>query len=132
MNNKGFTLVELLAAISILAIISIIAVPNVIGIINKNRKEAYINDAKILISKAEYEKRKGNISGNVDDITKIDTSDIDESPSGKSYTVFTYDFSTKTITLTDGCYTVSGNLDDLNGDSRLSFVTKNASPASGC
>lgn len=54
MNKKGFTLVELLAVISILSIILLIAVPNVISIIDRNRKETYIEDAKRFVSLVEY------------------------------------------------------------------------------
>lgn len=53
-NKKGFTLIELLAVIVILSIIMIVAVPNVIAIINKQEKNAYINDAKKLITMAKY------------------------------------------------------------------------------
>lgn len=53
-NKKGFTLIELLAVIVILSIIMIVAVPNVIAVINKQEKNAYINDAKKLITMAKY------------------------------------------------------------------------------
>lgn len=53
-NKKGFTLIELLAVLTLLAIIMIIAVPNVISIIEKNRKEAMLNDAKRLIAATQY------------------------------------------------------------------------------
>lgn len=40
-NNKGFTLVEVLAVIVIIAIIGMIAVPNVINSINTGKKASY-------------------------------------------------------------------------------------------
>ena len=55
MNNKGFTLVELLAVISIIAILSIIAVPNVVSVIDNNKKDQMLSDAKKMISQAKYE-----------------------------------------------------------------------------
>lgn len=58
-NKKGFTLVELLAVIAILGVIMVIAVPNVMGIIDKNKKDTYISDAKQLLTLAEYKFRSG-------------------------------------------------------------------------
>ena len=46
MNKKGFTLVELLGVLIILSIIMLIAVPNVISILDKNKKNFFIADAK--------------------------------------------------------------------------------------
>lgn len=57
LNNKGFTLVELLAAMVILAAIMAIAVPNVLGILNNSRADAYVEDAQKLLSLAEYKFR---------------------------------------------------------------------------
>ena len=58
MNNKAFTLVELLAIIVILAIIAIITTPNVINLINdskdslnKRQKEQILNAARMYGSK---------------------------------------------------------------------------------
>ncbi len=45
-NEKGFTLIELIAVVVILAVIMLIAVPNVVSTINKNKKESFIEDAK--------------------------------------------------------------------------------------
>lgn len=45
-NEKGFTLIELIAVVVILAVIMLIAVPNVVSTINKNKKETFIEDAK--------------------------------------------------------------------------------------
>ena len=122
MNNKGFTLVELLATISILAIISIIAIPNVISMMEKNKKEAYISDAKKFYTLVEYEKRKDSSLTDPIQFSQVDTSDIDKSPSDENY-VSGY-VNGSNICLTDGEYVVSGSLNDLNGDNRLEKVNK--------
>ena len=56
-NNKGFTLIELLAAMVILAAIMVVAVPNVMGILNNSKADTSVEDAKKLLSLAEYEFR---------------------------------------------------------------------------
>ena len=53
-NNKGFTLIELLAVVVILAVIMTLAIPNIVSTINKNKKEALIEDAKKFQASAEY------------------------------------------------------------------------------
>lgn len=54
MNNKGFTLIELIAAITILSIIMLLAVPNVISVVNKNKNQVYINDGRKMVTLAKY------------------------------------------------------------------------------
>lgn len=60
LNKRGFTLIELLAAMVILAVIMVIAVPNVMGILTQSRANAYVEDAKKLISLAEYKFRSNS------------------------------------------------------------------------
>ena len=43
MNNKGFTLLEVIMVVAILGIITLILVPNVITLIEKNREKEYEN-----------------------------------------------------------------------------------------
>ncbi len=57
MNKKGFTLIELLASLAILSIIMIVAVPNVVSMLDKNKKDILVSDAKRLASLAESELR---------------------------------------------------------------------------
>ena len=45
MNNKGFTLTELLVTLVVLAIISAITIPNITGILEDNRINVAIEDA---------------------------------------------------------------------------------------
>lgn len=41
MNNKGFTLIEIIMVIAILALLAILTTPNVISLINKNKVDDY-------------------------------------------------------------------------------------------
>ena len=90
MNNKGFTLVELLAVISIIAILSIIAVPNVVSVIDNNKKDQMLSDAKKLISQAKYQvtmdktiRQSGNYKFTFTTLNK--TGDIGLDPDGGNY-----------------------------------------------
>ena len=91
MDKKGFTLIELLGVIVILSIIMLIAVPNITSVLERNKKETYLADAKKLIAQAEYEIRNGDIekpnSTNIVKITLsyLGTNDVNKDPDGNSY-----------------------------------------------
>ncbi len=93
MNKKGFTLIELLATIAILALLMLVAVPNVMSTIDKNKQDTYVEDAKKMITLAEYEVRSDSsielptTSGNciVLLLSSLDLSDFNEGPEGGSY-----------------------------------------------
>ena len=53
-NNKGFTLIELIASMVILAMLMLVTVPNVVGILAQNKKNAYSEDAAKMVSSAKY------------------------------------------------------------------------------
>lgn len=59
-NSKGFTLVELLAAIVILGILIGVSVPLITRLLDNSRNKIYINDAKKLITQAEYKMKASN------------------------------------------------------------------------
>lgn len=52
-NNKGFTLVEVLAMLLVLGIIVGITIPNITGILGSQKENILIEDAKKLINDAE-------------------------------------------------------------------------------
>lgn len=91
LNKKGFTLIELLAAMVILAAIMAIAVPNIMGILNNSKANAYVEDAKKLLSLAEYEFRgdptKSPTPGNcvVMNLSYLDNSEFENAPNNGSY-----------------------------------------------
>ena len=53
-NNKGFTLIEIIAVIVILGILSIMVVPRIYDLFDDSRKNIYIEDAIRLISEAQF------------------------------------------------------------------------------
>ena len=92
LSNKGFTLIELLAAMVILAAIMLIAVPNIMGILSNSRANTYVEDAKKLLSLAEYEFRgtstidrpaKGSCIAM--SLQYLDNSELENAPNGGSY-----------------------------------------------
>ncbi|WP_066257929.1 prepilin-type N-terminal cleavage/methylation domain-containing protein [Neobacillus drentensis] len=52
-EQKGMTLIELLAVIVILAIISAIAIPSILGLINNSKKDAHVANAQQMINSAK-------------------------------------------------------------------------------
>ena len=98
MNNRGFTLVELLAVLAIIAIIGMIAVPNVISIVDNNKKDLMLQDAQKMVSLAKAEVMKDRVFR--DDPTKteityklrdLDTKDVlKEDPDGGTYNLDSY------------------------------------------
>lgn len=92
-NSKGFTLVELLAAIVILGILLFAAAPTILNMVETNRNKMYVDAAKKLISKAEYELRASSSkiekpdTGDVIAISLVylDSSDFDNAPGNGEY-----------------------------------------------
>lgn len=91
MNKKGFTLVELLGVITILSIIMLIAIPNITSVLDKNKRQNYLVDAKKLITQTEYEIRRGEIEKpKTNEILRVSlnylgTSDVSKDPDGNAY-----------------------------------------------
>ena len=53
MNDKGFTLLEVILVVAILGVITLIAVPSVSSLLNKNKDDQYENLKKSIISAAK-------------------------------------------------------------------------------
>ena len=64
MNNKGFTLVEVLAVLVILSVILVIAVPKVMSIIEDAKMGTLESTAKMIASQAEKQKVQNTVLGN--------------------------------------------------------------------
>ena len=63
-NNKGFTLVELLAVIAILAILVIIALPNVLKMFNDAKKNSFLTETKTIYSEVSKKYISETMKGN--------------------------------------------------------------------
>ena len=77
-NNKAFTLVELLAVIVILAVILVIAVPSIMSTITESRKGALASSAKLIASSAETAYISNQTLGITDEIRCEDVSNYTE------------------------------------------------------
>lgn len=93
MNKKGFTLIELLAVVIILGVIMTIAVPNVLSMLDRNKKDTFIEHAKTMVNQAEYTLRKDtsidypekNEDAIILTLEYLNTDDISESPYNTKY-----------------------------------------------
>lgn len=87
-NKKGFTLIELLAVIAIISILVLIAIPGVIGIFIKSKKNIFLSESKIAITKSEdkyaYENANGNI---INHVSSLDETNLNLSGTKLSYNI---------------------------------------------
>lgn len=105
MNNKGFTLVELLAVITILSILMLIAVPNIVGAVKRSRDKTFVEDAKKMISMAQYYQAKNTTKTGKFSLSQLD--DSREIVNGPNNGLYDRDNSYVNITNSNGyVYTV--------------------------
>ncbi len=108
MNKKGFTLIELIATITILSIIMMIAIPNVISVLNKNKAQTYVNDARKMITLAKYRfESDANISRPTNNscvlitLKNLDRTELNKGPENgrydleQSFVLITYNLTTR-------------------------------------
>lgn len=92
-NTKGFTLVELLAALVILGVLMIFSVPIILGMLDSSRNKIYIDDAKKMIAQVEYRIRSSNStiakpsegSAIVISLAYLESTDFDNPPNNGEY-----------------------------------------------
>ena len=94
MNQKGFTLIELLATIAILAMIMVVAVPSIMSTLDKSKRRTYVEDAKKMLTLAEYKFRANTtieepsgVNAIVFPLSSMDLTDFSDGPEGGSYDV---------------------------------------------
>lgn len=83
-NNKGFTLIEVLAVVVIIALLGLIAIPSVISTINKEKQTSYtilinsiITGSQLLYEEIDYNKTTINQFGNLSGIVTIKNNTIE-------------------------------------------------------
>jgi len=134
MNKKGFTLVELLGIIVILSLIMFIAIPNITSLVQKNKRNTYIVDAKKMVSLVEYDLRKGNKekpnNGEEVKVTlkALSTSDVEKDSDGNVYDV---DKSYVKVTRLNGYLVYYVQLVSCNGNSCSGIIETNVDNLDG-
>ena len=136
MNKKAFTMVELIAIITIIGVILLFALPNITATLERNKKDAMINDAKDFVEKAKNyinmnKTKRENPTGTYK-LSDVDPrQEIKTSPFGNAYYRSTskvdvyLDGNTYVykVTLTDGKYKINTKtLKELNSDSKYTYV----------
>ena len=78
MNNKGFTLIEILAVLVILSMAALIVVPNIHKTVDQTKDTSFASNAKIITSKANgmYKQEKYKNNTNIFIENKIYLKDI--------------------------------------------------------
>ena len=113
MENKGFTLVELLAVIAILAILVIIALPNVLKMFNDSKKNSFLTEAKTIYSEVSKKYISESMKGNkLTYVSSEDDTKLDMTGKSLKYCILlNADGSVKSMKVSNGTWIVelSGN-----------------------
>ena len=92
-NNKGFTLIEVIAVVALLGILAVFAVPRVYDLVTNSRNRVYVEDAIRLIAQARYSMNAKSVKIEKPDIGEsivfsmkyLSSGDFQNPPNGGSY-----------------------------------------------
>ncbi|RSL32265.1 prepilin-type N-terminal cleavage/methylation domain-containing protein [Salibacterium salarium] len=129
-NERGLTLIELLAVIVILGIIAAIAVPSIGGIIDNSKKDAHIANAEQMVSSARLaqvsdlavDEENGTYEYSIEDLVEGGYIENVESPGNNG----PYDHSNSTVEIDN-----SGDGDGDDGNENPTYTIKLAAEEGG-